>query len=85
VVTPRDADRRGAQVSLRHADAYAVVQALAEHHVIADFRAPDVCRFGLAPIYTRYLDVWHAVERLRDVLDAGAQREPRFAERRFVT
>jgi kynureninase len=76
VATPPEPERRGAQVSLRHADGLAVVRAAADRGVIGDFRPPDLCRFGLAPLYTRYVDVWDAVERIADVVESGVNRLP---------
>jgi kynureninase len=77
-VTPRDPQRRGSQVSLRVPSAYEVTQALIACGVIGDFRAPDVLRLGLAPLYLRYADVWHAMDVLREVLDSKAYDDPRF-------
>ncbi len=68
-LSPRDAHRRGSQVSLAHPEGYAIIQALIARGVIGDFRAPDVLRFGLAPLYLRYADVWDAVEALRLVME----------------
>jgi len=85
VASPRDAERRGAQVSLRHADGYAIVRALIDRGVIGDFRPPDLCRFGFAPLYTRYVDVWDAVERLVDVMQSAAYRLPQYAEHAAIT
>ncbi len=82
---PDDAGRRGSQVSLRYEEGYAVVQALIERGVVADFRTPDVLRFGLAPLYLRYTDIWDAVEILREVLETRAWDEPRFRQRGVVT
>jgi kynureninase len=84
--TPRDPRMRGSQVSYARADgACAIMQALLARNVIGDFRAPDVIRFGFTPLYTRYTDVWDAVEQLQQVLESGEWREARFGERAAVT
>ena len=76
---------RGGQVTLRHPDGYAIVRALIDAGVVGDFRAPDILRFGFAPLYVRYVDVWDAAERLAEVLRSGVWREVRYAERLAVT
>jgi kynureninase len=85
VVTPRDHAVRGSQVSLRHEDGYAPMQALIERGVIGDFRAPDLMRFGFTPLYVGYADVWDAVDVLTDVLTTEVWREPLYATRHAVT
>ena len=76
IVTPREPGQRGSQVSVAHADgAHAIVQALIARGVIGDFRAPDILRFGFAPLYTRFVDVWDAVDRLAQVLESGEWRD----------
>ena len=80
VATPTSPERRGAQVSLRHGDGLAIVRAVADRGVIGDFRPPDMCRFGLAPLYTRFVDLWDAVERIADVVESGASRLPKYRE-----
>jgi kynureninase len=86
LVSPRAAAERGSQVSFAHpTDGYAIMQALIARGVIGDFRAPDILRFGFTPLYTRYVDVWDAVERMRAVLQSGEWRDPRFAVRAAVT
>jgi kynureninase len=85
-ITPHEASRRGSQVSLARAEGgYAIVQALIARGVVGDFRAPDVLRFGFTPLYTRFVDVWDAVEQLRDVLATGQWQDPRFHRKAAVT
>lgn len=85
VVSPRCADRRGSHVSLSCPDGYPIMRVLAEQGVVGDFRAPDLMRFGFAPLYCSYEDVHRAVSILRDILRSGEWRAPRFAERHTVT
>ncbi|HEX6921382.1 MAG TPA: kynureninase [Actinomycetes bacterium] len=85
VVTPRAADERGSQVSLRHPDAYPVVQALIARGVVGDYRQPDVVRLGFAPLYVRHVDVVTAVEQAAAVVTAGEHRDDRYAVRSTVT
>jgi kynureninase len=61
------------------------VQALIARKVIGDFRAPDVLRFGFTPLYLRFVDVWDAVEHLREVMVSGEWKEARFNQRAAVT
>jgi kynureninase len=71
LASPRDAASRGSHVSLTHPDAYEIVQALAAAGVIVDSRPPDLIRFGLGPLYTRFVDVWDAIQVLGEVLESG--------------
>lgn len=67
--SPRDANARGSHVSLGHPDGLRIDRALIEEmNVIPDFRPPDNIRFGIAPIYTRFEDVYGAMERMRRVM-----------------
>jgi kynureninase len=86
LVTPRQAEQRGSQVSFVHpTSGYPIMQALIARGVIGDFRAPDILRFGFTPLYTRFVDVWDAVDRLTQVLGQGEWRDPKFSERAAVT
>jgi kynureninase len=85
LVSPRDSARRGSQVSLRHEEAYPIMQALIARGVIGDFRAPDILRFGFAPLYVRFVDAWDAVAALKDILAAGSWDRPEFRVRAAVT
>ncbi len=85
VVTPRSPQRRGSQVTLRHPDAYALVQALAARDVIGDMRAPDLLRFGVNALYVSHGDVLRAVACLRDIVAEAAHLPYLAQERSAVT
>jgi kynureninase len=70
--SPRDPARRGSHVSIRHPEGYRINRALIEEmDVLPDFREPDNIRLGLAPIYTSFVEVWEAVDRIRQVMVEG--------------
>jgi kynureninase len=85
LASPRDAKVRGSQVSFTHPEAYAIIQALIARGVIGDFRAPDIARFGWTPLYARFVDVWDAVETLREVMATRAWDVAEYRTRAAVT
>ena len=85
LVSPRDPARRGSQVSFAHPDGYAMMQALKARDVIGDFRAPDIMRFGLTPLYLRHADIVMAVEILADICRSRAWDKPAYRIRAAVT
>ncbi|MBO9697337.1 MAG: kynureninase [Sphingopyxis sp.] len=76
---------RGSQVAYAHPQGYQIVQALKEFDVIADFRAPDILRFGLTPLYVRYRDIVDTVARLEKVCATRAWDKPQYHQRAAVT
>ncbi len=85
LASPREQAQRGSQVSFGHEQGYAVMQTLIARGVIGDFRAPDLLRFGFAPLYIRYVDVWDAAATLADILRTRAWDVPAFKQRAAVT
>ncbi len=85
LASPRDPAQRGSQVSFRHAQGYAIMQALIARGVIGDFRAPDILRFGFTPLYTGAADVSGAAAILADVLDNALWDQPEYKLRSRVT
>lgn len=85
LATPREATLRGSQVSFRHAEGYAIMQALIARGVIGDFRAPDILRFGFTPLYVTEADVVAAASHLRDVMKLREYERAEFRARSKVT
>ncbi len=85
LASPRDPAARGSHVSFAHANGYAVMRALIARGVIGDFRAPDLIRFGFAPLYTSFVEVVRAAELLAEIIADRSWDQPQFAERLRVT
>ncbi len=85
LATPRDPAERGSQVSFRHPEGYAIMQALIARGVIGDFRAPDILRFGFTPLYLRAQDVDAAIAHLAAVMDGREWDRPDYRTRARVT
>jgi kynureninase len=75
VASPRQAARRGAHVTLAHPEAWQISQALIRRGVIGDYRTPDRLRLGPAPLYTRFVDVWDALDILREIMASKAYED----------
>jgi kynureninase len=68
LVTPRAAERRGSQVTLRHPDAATLVPAAAERGVVGDKREPDLLRYGFNALYNTHADALRAAQTLVDLV-----------------
>ena len=78
LASPREAARRGSQVSLPHPQGYAIMQAVIARGAVGDFRAPDILRFGFAGLYVSHADIWDAIAVLRDVMDHRLWDQPQY-------
>ncbi len=85
LASPREAAERGSQVSFTHENGYAIMQAVIERGVIGDFRAPDILRFGFAPLYVSHADCVHAIRILREVMDSGVWKDTKYQSKKAVT
>ena len=83
--SPADPDARGSQVSFRHAEGYAIVQALIARGVVGDFRAPDILRFGITPLYVGEDEIDRAVAVMAEVIDRDLWDDPAHRQRAAVT
>ena len=85
LLSPPQPQQRGAQLAYRHPEAYAICQALIDHGVVADFRAPDLLRLGFSPLPLRYIDISTSVTVLTEIMRNERWREPQYATRSKVT
>ncbi|MDA9439627.1 kynureninase [Bradyrhizobium sp. CCBAU 51745] len=85
LVTPRAHERRGSQVSFAFAGGYAAMQALIARGVIGDFRAPDIMRFGITPLYIGESEIVRAAEIIEEVIAGGLWRRPEYQVVNAVT
>ena len=85
LASPREPAQRGSHVSFAHPEGYAVIQALIARGVIGDFRAPDLMRFGFAPLYNSFEEMWRAAEHLGDILETREWDQALFKQRSKVT
>lgn len=85
LVTPRDPALRGSQVSFAHPEGYAIVQALIARGVVGDFRAPDILRFGITPLYIGAAEIDRAVAIMAEVMEKGLWDRPEYKVRAAVT
>ena len=84
-IGPADPAARGSQLGFRHAQAYPICRALIARGVIGDFRDPDILRFGFAPLYVAYEDVFLAATALAEVIESDAWDCEAFRKRAAVT
>lgn len=85
LASPRDAENRGSQVSLTHAEGYPIMQALIARGVVGDFRAPNILRFGFAAPYVQFVDIWNSVKHLCEIMETAEWDQPKFKTRQAVT
>jgi kynureninase len=85
LATPRAHQMRGSQVSFRHPQGYAIMQNLIAKGVIGDFRAPDILRFGITPLFIDADDIAHALDTLTQIMRDGTWDRPEYHRRAKVT
>jgi kynureninase len=83
--SPRDSHLRGSQLAYTHKDAFAISQALIDHKIVVDFRAPNTIRFGFTPLYLRYADVWLAIQNLSHIVEGRLYDQLKYHKRAKVT
>jgi kynureninase len=85
LVSPRDGNHRGSQVSFAFDHGYAAIQALIARGIVGDFRAPNIMRFGICPLYNGQNDIMVAASHISDVINSRAWDRQEFRHRKAVT
>jgi kynureninase len=85
LASPTVALERGSQLAYKHPHAYALCQALIAQGVIADFRAPDILRFGFSPSFLSFEQLFDSVEKLKSIIESEQYKEPAFNRKNAVT
>jgi len=85
IITPNNPEKRGSQVALYFENGFSVIQALINRKIIADYRNPGIMRFGFAPLYLSFKDVWDTVQALNEILKTEEWRSEIFSRKHEVT
>ena len=85
IIGPENGEKRGSHVSIAFKHGYPIVQALIEKGIVGDFRAPDLMRFGFAPLYLGYQQIWDAVAMLEHCLKQEVWNDPKYHQVASVT
>ena len=83
--SPIKPSERGSQVSFSHPSGYAIMQALIDRNIVGDFRAPDIIRFGITPLYINEKDIIRTVKVLEDILSKRLWDTPAYLNKKKVT
>ena len=85
IIGPENGEKRGSHVSIAFKHGYPIVQALIEKGIVGDFRAPDLMRFGFAPLYLGYQQIWDAAAMLEHCLKQEVWNDPKYHQVASVT
>lgn len=85
LASPSAPKKRGAHISYRHVNAYAIMQNLIKRGVIGDFRSPDYMRFGFSPLFMSYENLFDVVEILKEILATKSYLSPEYQILNAVT
>ena len=83
--SPINSSDRGSQVSFSHPSGYAIMQALIDRNIVGDFRAPNIIRFGITPLYINEDDIIQTVKVLREIMSNRLWENPIYINRKKVT
>ncbi len=85
LASPRNPSRRGSQVSFFNENGYAIIQALINANIIGDFRAPNIMRFGINPLYNNKADILTTVDMLEEIINKNTWNQEKFLKKKQVT
>ena len=85
LASPADAKKRAGHVAFQHQEGHAIYQAIKRKDIISDFRVPDVLRFGVTPMYTRFEDIYQVVMAIKEVMETKAWDRAEYQVRAAIT
>ena len=85
LVSPSVAAKRGGHVSYSHPEGHAIYQAIKRRGVISDFRTPSILRFGITPMYLRFIDMYQVVMIVKEVMATQAWDQAAYKIRAAIT
>lgn len=85
LASPRNAEQRGGHVSYHHTEGHAIYQAIKRQGIISDFRTPDILRFGITPMYLRFVDIYQVVMAIKKVMATNAWDKAEYKIRAAIT
>ena len=72
-------------MSFSHTAGYEIMHALIDRNIVGDYRAPDIIRFGITPIYINEKDIIQTVKVLQKILSNRLWDNPAYLDRKKVT
>ena len=82
--TPREDERRGGHVAVRHPEGLRIAEALRARGIVPDFRPPDIVRIAPVALYNTFTELWTLVRHLREIVETREyERFP--AERKSIS
>lgn len=85
LASPTDATQRAGHVAFSHPEGHAIYQAIKQKQIISDFRTPNILRFGITPMYLRYVDIYDVVMAIREVMETGVWDRAEYKIRATIT
>ena len=80
IQSPSNSDLRGSHLTISHPASWQICQALIQGEsnalkVIPDYRPPNLLRFGIAPLYTSYENIFRVLIRIKEIVKTESYKK----------